>query len=124
MKKSVFLTAILMGVVIQGCSSPGTNYRLLTGYESGQKHWCPVEKRLFVPDNESSAADYGVKTSYFCCSKCVDIFKADPDKYSEVTFNENGFNNNGVNSLKGGKRGNSGSSGGFGNPGGGGHSGH
>ena len=82
----VFLGAAAF--LIAGCGSAQINYRPIAEYEQAGKHWCAVKNKIFKPDEASSAADYGLKTYFFCCSECEDIFKANPLAYTRVVLND------------------------------------
>lgn len=116
MKNFYLFAGMVVLTVLPGCISTGVNYRPLAGYEAGHKHWCAVEKKLFMPDENSSAVDYGVKTSFLCCAKCVTAFKENKDLYAEPEAVE----------YDTGRNAGGGTGGGFGGGGGGhgGHSGH
>lgn len=120
----VFVLAVLMAVfIITGCGGAAVNYRPMAGYEAVNKHWCAVKDTFFTPDENSSAADYGVKTLFFCCSECADAFEANPVKYAGAIKVDDGKDHSSHKS-NGGHGGGHGSGGGAGSGGGGGGSCH
>ena len=80
--------AAAISVFVSGCGTEQVKYRPMSGYESSKKHFCTVKDELFTPDANSTAAEYGVKTYYFCCAKCESIFMENTGKYLIVENEE------------------------------------
>ena len=62
--------------------SKAVDYKV-TQKEYGIKTVCPVTKEEVTVDSTTAAAKYNGKIYYFCCSSCIDQFKASPQKYAK-----------------------------------------
>ena len=47
----------------------------------GTKATCPVTGNEFTIAKDTAHVEYKGKHIYFCCPACIDMFKADPEKY-------------------------------------------
>jgi len=48
----------------------------------GAKATCPVSGEVFTVEADTDRAEHDGKHYVFCCSNCVDKFKADPSKFA------------------------------------------
>jgi YHS domain-containing protein len=73
LKKVIVIMAVVLGLLFSGYA--------FAADDSGKgkpQAICPVEGGKV---NKSVYTDYQGKRIYFCCSACIDQFKANPEKY-------------------------------------------
>lgn len=55
----------------------------ITDVEIGRKTVCVVMNTGFTVNKNTPAAEYKGNVYYFCCGKCPEEFKANPEKYAK-----------------------------------------
>ena len=79
------LSSVACGGATPAAHAPGAHASAVKApgqAQIGDRTTCPVSGEEFIVSATSPRVEHDGKTYYFCCTECVDKFRADPGKYA------------------------------------------